>query len=221
MENTYVVLTERALEVQRKTPVERVVIALASPLGSGKSTIAAEVVERINRKADQCIAAVLPMDDFHSPRRLHLDMLPNRIGAYSRRGIHWTYDADAILNLVKALHSSLTAASEVIFAPSFDHATKDPREDGIEIAPDIKIKQIATYMDDTWFVDVDQNLALRRVADRHLKCGLETNLGGALKRARQNLLPNGEEIRRFLIKPRVAIRSIEILTNAEAQNSRG
>ncbi|RWA05752.1 hypothetical protein EKO27_g9349 [Xylaria grammica] len=229
MENIYASLAEKATEVLRKTSNPRAVIALAGPPGSGKSTIAAEVVKRINAEANQRVAAVLPMDGFHYPRA-YLDTLPNRAEAYSRRGTHWTFDANGVVNLAKTLHSSRTATLDVILAPSFDHATKDPLEAGIKIPSEIKIiilegnwllfdrnpwNQIATYMDDTWFVDIDEDLARHRVAERHIKSGIETTWEAALERTNQNDLLNGQEIRRHLIKPSVTVQSIGVSVDKE------
>ncbi|KAI1309794.1 P-loop containing nucleoside triphosphate hydrolase protein [Xylaria venustula] len=223
MESTYIALAERAVEVHRNSSLPRIVIALAGPPGSGKSTIAAEVVSRINDGASQRIAIVVPMDGFHYSRA-HLDTLPNPIEAYRRRGIYWTFDANGVLDLVKTLHLSRTAAPAMILAPSFDHATKDPVEGGIEVAPEVKIiiiegnwllfdrdpwKQIQLYVDDTWFVDIETDQALQRVALRHLKSGVEANWEAALNRARQNDLLNGDEVRNNLIKPNVVVRSTE------------
>ncbi|KAI0425144.1 P-loop containing nucleoside triphosphate hydrolase protein [Xylaria sp. FL1042] len=163
MESAYITLAERAIEIYRKSALARVTIALAGPPGSGKSTIAAEVVGRINRQAGQCIAIALPMDGFHYPRT-HLDTLPNHAEAYSRRGVHWIFDAEGVLDLVKTLHASRTSVPALFLAPSFNHATKDPVEGGSEVVPEIQIvtiegnwllfdrdpwKQIKSYTDDT------------------------------------------------------------------------
>ncbi|KAI0550374.1 P-loop containing nucleoside triphosphate hydrolase protein [Xylaria curta] len=192
MEDTYAFLAEKATEVLRKTSNPRVVISLAGPPGSGKSTIAAEVVKRINAEANQRVAAVLPMDGFHYPRA-YLDTLPNCAEAYSRRGTHWTFDANGV--------ASIEIPSEIkiiILEGNWLLFDRDPWN------------QIEAYMDDTWFVDIDEDLARRRVAERHIKSGIETTWEAALERTNQNDLLNGQEVRRHLIKPSVMVQSIDV-----------
>ncbi|KAH6887679.1 P-loop containing nucleoside triphosphate hydrolase protein [Thelonectria olida] len=228
MESIYAALTERALDVRNKSrqhdpSLTRIAVALSGPPGSGKSTIAAEVVCRINAQASHQMAAVLPMDGFHYPRA-YLDLLPNSAEAHTRRGIHWTFDAEQVLKLVKTLHASRTNSSEVILAPSFDHATKDPVASALRIEPETEIiiiegnwlllnrdpwKEIASYVDDTWFVDVEPSLARQRVAARHIKSGIEEDWESAVARAEGNDLVNGEEIRTCLVKPSIVVESIE------------
>lgn len=49
-------------------------------------------------------------------------------------------------------------------------------------------------MDELWFVDVDFEVARRRLVPRHLKAGIAESLEEAEKRVRENDLVNGEEI---------------------------
>ncbi|KAH7155916.1 P-loop containing nucleoside triphosphate hydrolase protein [Dactylonectria macrodidyma] len=226
MESVYTTLTARALDIQRQSrqnSLTRVVIAFAGPPGSGKSTIAAEVVRRINAQTNHPIAVVLPMDGFHHSRA-YLDTLPNRNEACARRGIYWTFDADGVLKLVKALHSSRSISSDVILAPSFDHKSKDPVADALRIDSEAEIvivegnwllldrdpwRQVSDYVDDTWFVDVEPKLARQRVAARHIRSGIETNWEAAILRAEGNDLLNGDEVRTNLIRPNVIVQSVE------------
>jgi pantothenate kinase len=228
MEPVYQSLTGRALALKQRlqndpSAQHRVVIVLAGPPGSGKSTIAAKVVQRLNATSTSPFAAIVPMDGFHLPRST-LDLLPHRAEAYARRGASWTFDSNGILNLVHTLSESRFELSDTILAPSFDHALKDPVEDGIRITPEIKFvllegnyllldeepwSQIEGLVDDTWFVDVDPILAKGRIAKRHIKSGIETTWEAAVRRADGNDLLNGVEIREKLVRPAVMVHSVE------------
>jgi pantothenate kinase len=228
MEPVYSSLTDRALELYKElknaSPTQhRIVVALAGPPGSGKSTIASKVVQRLNATSTIPFAAIVPMDGFHLPRST-LDALPNKVEAYARRGASWTFDENGVLKLVNVLSKSRSEPSDVIIAPTFDHAVKDPMEGGIMITSDVKFvllegnylllneepwNQIHGLVDDTWFVDVAPDLARTRIAKRHIKAGIETTWEDAVRRAESNDLLNGVEIRNKLVKPSVVIQSVE------------
>ncbi|KAF9776821.1 hypothetical protein IL306_004939 [Fusarium sp. DS 682] len=226
MEYVYAELEQRALGLltksQRYSQDSRVIIVLAVPPGSGKSTIAAQVVHRINAFRQTPIAKVLPMDGFHYSRAF-LDSLPNHIEAHARRGAYWTFDGQGVSKMVNQLHATRKRPLTALYVPSFDHEIKDPILDAIEISPEVKIviaegnwllynqhpwNQIADYADETWFVDVDPELALQRVAKRHVSSGIEDTLEAALARARDNDMRNGDEIRASLIQPNITVESI-------------
>jgi pantothenate kinase len=75
-------------------------------------------------------------DGFHYPKSI-LPTLQNSECAFKRRGAPFTFDAEAFVELVKALRE--TPVTEVddhtksFHAPSFDHAIKDPIENDIYI----------------------------------------------------------------------------------------
>lgn len=228
MEPVYQALTDRALALKQRlqngSPAQhRVVVVLAGPPGSGKSTIAAQVVQRLNATSTTPSAAMVPMDGFHLPRST-LDLLPNRAEAYTRRGAPWTFDPAGILSFVHALSESRIERFDTILAPSFDHALKDPVEGGIRITTPVTFVllegtylllndepwgQIDGLVDDTWFVDVDPVLAKGRIAKRHIKTGIEATWEAAVRRAEGNDLLNGVEIREKLVRPAVMVRSVE------------
>jgi pantothenate kinase len=227
MEAIYSSLTDRALQLSKQlndasTPQHRIVVALAGPPGSGKSTIAAKVVQRLNATYTTTFAAIVPMDGFHLPRST-LDALPNKLEAYARRGASWTFDESGVLKLVNVLSKSRFEPSDVIIAPTFDHAAKDPLEGGITITSDVMFvllegnllqdeepwNRIQGLVDDTWFVDVDPELARTRIARWHIKVRIETTWEAAVRRAESNDLLNGVEIRKKLVKPAVVIQSME------------
>lgn len=230
MEPVYQSLTDRALALKSKLDISltqhRIIVVLAGPPGSGKSTIAEQVIRRLNGTSATSFATIVPMDGFHLLRST-LDALPNSSEAYARRGASWTFDADGILDLVRSLSKSRFRSPEkldIIFAPGFDHAVKDPVEKGIEIGPGMQFillegnyllldeepwKGIKALVDESWFVDVEPELARGRIAKRHVKAGIEETMDAAYRRAEGNDLLNGIEIRKKLIKPDVAVQSIE------------
>ncbi|TVY84638.1 putative uridine kinase [Lachnellula suecica] len=228
MEPVYSSLIDRALDLCKQLehaspPQHRIVVALAGPPGSGKSTIAAKVIQRLNATSTTPFAAIVPMDGFHLSRST-LDALPNKAEAYARRGASWTFDENGVLDLVNLLSKSRFEPADTILAPTFDHAVKDPVEDGMRITAGVKFvllegnyllldeepwSRVRGLVDDTWFVEVDPELARMRIAKRHIKAGIETTWEAAVRRAESNDLLNGVEIRDKLVKPAVMIQSVE------------
>lgn len=216
MDQVYDQLANRALQIQEQQTrkgLPRTLVALAGPPGSGKSTISTEVARRLGNAT-----VVVSVDGFHHPRAV-LDSWPNRDEAYARRGAAWTYNAAGVVELVKKLREA-----REIFVPGFDHAKKDPEPDAICVRPDATVvivegnwllfdeepwRCIAEVVDDTWFVDVDPELARVRVARRHLGSGIESTWEAAVARAESNDVPNGVDVRTKLVKPRVTVQSVD------------
>lgn len=84
------------------------------------------------------IAAFVPMDGFHLTRAA-LAAMPNAEEAIARRGAPFTFDPDSLLALVQQLRKPISLDSKPIYAPSFDHAIKDPVENDIVIQPSDRI----------------------------------------------------------------------------------
>jgi pantothenate kinase len=192
-------------------------VAISGIPGSGKSSFAAVIAQRINKLyAEQSpgsppIAAFVPMDGYHLTRA-ELAAMPDPALAVARRGAAFTFNPDKFLLLVKQLREPLSATTPTVFAPSFDHAVKDPVEDDIPIPPTARVlffegnylslnkapwDAAAALMDELWFVEVDFETARKRLIKRHVEAGLATNVEDADKRARENDLVNGQEIVNF------------------------
>lgn len=135
--------------------------------------------------------------------------MPDPIFAAARRGAAFTFDGEKFLRLVQALREPLTGASTNLYAPSFDHAVKDPVENDIAIPPTCRAiffegnylslnkepwNEAAKLMDELWFVEVDFETARKRLIRRHVQAGIAKNEAEADKRARENDLVNGKEI---------------------------
>ncbi|KAG0652048.1 uridine kinase [Hyphodiscus hymeniophilus] len=182
----------------------------------GKTTLAATVTQRLNAISSALhgeasiapIAGFVPMDGYHYYRS-QLDAMPNPAHAHARRGAAFTFDGPAFLSLVRKVREPLTASSPTLFAPSFDHALKDPIQNDIAIEPTTRIlvfegnylslgkgtwKEAAELMDELWFVDVGFETARRRLVPRHVRAGIAANEDEANRRVSENDLLNGEEI---------------------------
>ena len=89
--------------------------------------------------------------------------------------------------------------------PTFDHALKDPVDDGIELLPEHDIvmveglyvcldlepwKEAASSFDDRWVITVDEETARERIVARHLAAGIAATRREALLRAETSDLPS-------------------------------
>lgn len=148
------------------------------------------------------------MDGFHLTRAA-LDAMPDPARAHARRGAAFTFDAPKFLRLVEALRAASLLGSAPILAPSFNHAIKDPKEDDVAVLPTHRIvvlegnylalddrvwRDAAALLDELWFVQVDFDVARRRLRERHVRAGIAKDLDEGDRRARENDLVNGEEI---------------------------
>jgi pantothenate kinase len=148
------------------------------------------------------------MDGYHLSRA-QLDAMPDPGNAHARRGAAFTFDGDSFFNLVKKLREPICPETQTLYAPSFDHAIKDPVDNDIAIAKSVRIvifegnycsldkdpwKQAAELMDERWFVDVDFDVARKRLIHRHVEAGIAANEEEAGRRADENDLVNGKEI---------------------------
>ncbi|KAJ5325973.1 uncharacterized protein N7506_009075 [Penicillium brevicompactum] len=193
----------------------RLMIAISGIPGSGKTGLATMMAHRINKiyasenpTSPTPIASSLPMDGYHLTRA-QLAEMPDPALATARRGAAFTFDGEKFLSLVRALRTPITGKTGSIYAPSFDHAIKDPVDDDIAIPANCRVlffegnylslnkepwKTAAGLMDELWFVDVDFEVARKRLVTRHVLAGIAKDEAEADKRATENDLVNGREI---------------------------
>lgn len=210
-------LVDKVWDKYKQLPTsKRLLIAIAGIPGSGKTTLASTVSTRLNSlhktESPACastpIAAFIPLDGYHLSRA-QLSALPDPSTAHARRGAAFTFDSAAYLSLVRCLRAPILPETKTIYAPSFDHAVKDPVADDIPVAPTVKVclfegnyvaldedqwKEAGELMDEIWFVDVDESVARQRLVARHVKAGICNDEREAVKRADENDLVNGRQI---------------------------
>ena len=104
----------------------RVIVGIAGAPGAGKSTLAAELVQRV-----QGVRAVaVPLDGFH----LSNEEL-SRLGLASVKGAPETFDAAGFVHLLRRLR----AAEELVYAPMFYRAIEQAINAAIPVPPDVEL----------------------------------------------------------------------------------
>lgn len=199
----------------QSTPKDtRLLIAISGIPGSGKTELATMMANRINRRyltqhpESPQVATNVPMDGYHLTRA-QLSEMPDPAYAIARRGAAFTFDGEKFLQLVRALREQVTPETQSLYAPSFDHAVKDPVDDDILIPASCRViffegnylslnkepwNRAAELMDELWFVEVDFEVAKKRLIKRHVKAGIASDEAEAEKRVLENDLVNGKEI---------------------------
>lgn len=151
---------------------------------------------------------MVPMDGYHLTRA-QLDAMADPQTARARRGAAFTFDGFGFLSLVKELRKPITGESVTLYAPSFDHAVKDPVADAIPIPAATRVlvfegnyialdeepwREARAMLDECWFVLVSESVARKRLIKRHVATGVAIDEEEAGRKADENDLVNGREI---------------------------
>lgn len=169
------------------------------------------------------MAFIVPLDGYHLTRK-QLAALPNAEEAVFRRGAAFTFDAESYMKLVQKLRQPIEATTGTIFAPSFDHAIKDPIENDVAIPKSARIiifeglytaldrpgwREAATLMDELWFVECPIEVAEERVAKRNFAAGISASYEESLNRTRKSDMRNAREIMAERLEVMETIQSIQ------------
>jgi pantothenate kinase len=174
------VLAERALGLLEtgRRPVRRVILGITGSPGSGKTTLAIDVVARVNTLLESDVAAHLPMDGFHLANAT-LDSL----GIHDRKGAIDTFDGAGFVALLRRLAIELESP---VYAPSFDRNVDEPIAGAIAISPATRLvvvegnyllagaepwSEVAPLLTETWFCATPEPERLTRLIDRHTRHG--------------------------------------------------
>ena len=187
------ILAER-IHALRDGPT-RILVAIAGPPASGKTTLAEELARRLN--AQKCETVVVPQDGFH----LDNQVLEKR-GDLNRKGAPHTFDGAGFVHLARRLKERADVA-----VPIFDR-TRDIAIAGARIVPAsaevIIIEGNYLLFDDApWFnlaplwtlsvrLDVPLEDLRARLIQRWLGHGLSQT--AATGRATKNDLPNAQSV---------------------------
>jgi len=172
-------LVPHILDMESAADGQRIAIGLAGGPGTGKSTLAAELVTMLNAVRPGS-AALVPMDGFHMK---HAKI--EAMGATDRKGAPHTFEG---ADFVSFLHH-LKHASEPVSGPGYSRKIEDTVEDAFTVSPDVRVLVVeGNYLlltEGPWagvkallnysvFIHVPRELVRARLMKRHGEEGLFT-----------------------------------------------
>jgi pantothenate kinase len=152
----------------------RRLLGIVGPPGSGKSTLAAALAAHLGPRAQ-----AVPMDGFHLAQvELH------RLGRAQRKGAPDTFDAAGYAALLRRLRQQ--PGGEVVYAPDFRRDIEEPVAGALPVFAETPLvitegnyllldepdwRAAAAHLDEVWYLQVDADLRLERLAQRHQQFG--------------------------------------------------
>ncbi|KAJ3192224.1 putative kinase [Irineochytrium annulatum] len=206
--------------VDRLKSQRRVIVAIAGIPGSGKTTLAEKLRDALNDRLGPDTSVCCPMDGFHL-YKARLDEEGRRI-----RGHHSTFDPNLLLSRLSLIAHQLDSDPPnpaKIGWPSFDHSLGDPVEDDITILPVHKVVVLeGLYLhmtlepwckvtaDEFWFLEVDEEEAVRRLVGRHVRTGVAKSEEEARNRVLGSDMVNAGIVKRDRREATLVLRQEEV-----------
>lgn len=172
-------LVPHILEMESAAQGRRIAIGVAGGPGTGKSTLAAELVAMLNAVKPGSTALV-PMDGFHMK---HAKI--EAMGQTDRKGAPHTFEGAAFVGF---LHH-LKHATEPVSGPGYSRKIEDTVDDAFTVAPDAKVlvvegnyllltegpwAGVKSLLDYSVFIHVPREVVRSRLMRRHGEEGLFT-----------------------------------------------
>lgn len=152
----------------------RFVLGVVGKPGVGKSTFAEFLSEQLSSE----LVAILPMDGFHMSNEKLIEL-----GRRNRKGAPDTFDVDDFAKLLADVRDG--HGSDIRF-PIFEREIEASIPDAGLIPAQAKLvvvegnyllhsafgwEKIGDYLNETWFLDVDDELRMQRLIARHIQFG--------------------------------------------------
>ena len=147
---------------------ERRILGIAGPPGGGKSTVARAIVAELGERA-----RLVPMDGFHLAQSELV-----RLGRRDRMGAPDTFDESGYAALLERLRGD----EPVVYAPEFRREIEEPIAGSIAVPSHVPLvvtegnylllwEAIPPLLDETWYVQTDEELRVQRLIQRHIQFG--------------------------------------------------
>lgn len=152
---------------------ERKIVGVIGKPGAGKSTLSAQLIKHLGNQA-----AILNMDGYHLS-----NLALRELGRADRKGAPDTFDA---LGFTEILQRVKNQVDQNIYFPVFDRSIEESISAQGVITPEIKLVitegnyllhnennwgGVKKLLDESWFIEVDDQLRIERLVDRHHKFG--------------------------------------------------
>ena len=152
---------------------ERKIVGLIGKPGAGKSTLSAQLIEHLGAQA-----AILNMDGYHLS-----NLSLRELGRADRKGAPDTFDA---LGFTAILQRAKNQVDRDIYFPVFDRAIEESIAAQGVSTPEVKLVitegnyllhnennwgGVKELLDESWFIEVDDQIRIERLVDRHHKFG--------------------------------------------------
>ncbi len=173
---------------------KRFILGICGAPASGKSTLAAWLVDRFN-KTQPGEAVLVPMDGFHfSNEKLE------KMNLLALKGIPETFDSEAFVAKMESIKNQPELEH---LLPRFDRSIEASIENDIRVSGLHKLivvegnylllasppwNRLKKILDEIWYLDADEELIFSRLVKRHLEGGKSKN--AALEKVRSTDLPN-------------------------------
>lgn len=158
----------------------RWIIGMAGLPGSGKSTLTTLLADKVNARAGSPVMRALGMDGFHLTK-VQLQQMPDPEAAFARRGAPWTFDPAALAQRLRRLREA--ADKTHVEWPDFQHDVGDPVESAHAVSPSTRLilveglyllhkadgwNEVGECFDERWYLDTPLDVAIERLASRHM-----------------------------------------------------
>jgi pantothenate kinase len=152
----------------------RIVLGLVGPPGCGKSTLASVIHGEFPG-----ISQIVPMDGFHLA-----NSELQRLGRSDRKGAPDTFDAAGYVTVLGRLRHQ--GPDETVYVPEFRREIEEPIAGCIPVVPQTQLvitegnyllldrgdwRAVASLLDDSWYIDVADQVRTQRLISRHEKFG--------------------------------------------------